>query len=153
LHSPEAQHPEEDVLRQTASIAFHHSAGPGSIDAIAVWGRNHTVASAEDANGYLFEGTLRLHSQTIWTRIENADRTTDLLGAAAPPIESVVGRVQAYTGGYAHRIWSNRWSVAEIGVQGTAYGVPASLTADYGRHPAGVAALLRCQIGRNQIGR
>ena len=148
LHSPEAQHPEEDVLRQTASIAFHHSAGPALIDAIAVWGRNHTIASAENANGYLFEGALRLRAQTIWTRIENADRTTDLLGAAAPAVESVVGRVQAYTGGYAHRIWSNRWSATEIGAQATTYGVPASLTIMYGQHPVGVAAVLHWQIGR-----
>jgi hypothetical protein len=136
------------VLRQTASIAFHHSAAPASIDAIAIWGRNHTIASAENANGYLFEAALRLRAQTVWTRIENADRTSDLLGSAAPAIESVVGRVQAYTGGYAHRIWSNRWSAAQIGAQGTAYGVPASLTMDYGLHPVGVAAVLYWQIGR-----
>ncbi len=148
LHSPEAQHPEEDVLRQTASIAFHHAAASASIDAIGVWGRNHTIASTEDANGYLFEGALRLRAQTVWTRIENADRTTDLLGAAAPAVESVVGRVQAYTGGYAHRIWSNRWSAAEIGAQATTYGVPASLTLIYGQHPVGVAAVLHWQIGR-----
>jgi hypothetical protein len=148
LHSPEAQHPEEDVLRQTASIGFHHSAAHASIDAIAIWGRNHTIASAENANGYLFEGATRLRAQTVWTRIENADRTSDLLGAAAPAIESVVGRVQAYTGGYAHRIWSNRWSLAQIGAQATAYGVPASLTMIYGQHPVGVAALLYWQIGR-----
>jgi hypothetical protein len=61
--------------------------------------------------------------------------------------------VATIIGGCAHRIWSNRWSMAEIGVQGTAYGVPANLTVDYGQHPAGVAALFRCQIGRNQIGR
>ena len=148
LHSPEAQHPEEDVLRQTASIAFHHSLGNAPIDAIADWGRNHTIASTESATGYLFEGALRLRAQTVWTRIENADRTTDLLGAAAPAVESVVGRVQAYTGGYAHRIWSNRWSAAELGAQATAYGVPASLTMIYGQHPVGVAAVLHWQIGR-----
>jgi hypothetical protein len=135
-------------LRQTASIAFHHSLGNAPIDAIADWGRNHTIASTESATGYLFEGALRLRAQTVWTRIENADRTTDLLGAAAPAVESVVGRVQAYTGGYAHRIWSNRWSAAELGAQATAYGVPASLTMIYGQHPVGVAAVLHWQIGR-----
>ncbi len=28
LHSPEQVHPEEDVLRQTASVAYHHAFGP-----------------------------------------------------------------------------------------------------------------------------
>lgn len=148
LHSPEALHPEEDVLRQTASIAWHRSFGENALDMLAIWGRNHTIGTPVNANGYLVEGALSLHQQqTIWMRIENVDRTTDLLGAEAPPEERVVGRVQAYTGGYAHRIWSNTWSAAELGAQGTAYGVPATLTGLYGEHPFGVAAVLHWQIG------
>jgi hypothetical protein len=53
--------------------------------------------------------------QTIWTRLENADRTTDLLGAQAPPIEIVAGRVLALTGGYAHRIFGWQDGSAELG--------------------------------------
>ena len=57
LHSPEAQHPEEGVLRQTASFDYHHRWQAASLDALALWGRNHTIASAENANGYLLEAT------------------------------------------------------------------------------------------------
>lgn len=42
LHSPEALHPAEDVLRQTASIGAHHTWAAAEIDTTAVWGRNHT---------------------------------------------------------------------------------------------------------------
>ena len=151
LHSPEAVHPEEDVLRQTASITYHHAFGSESLNAIAVWGRNHSIGSAENANGYLFEAALRLREkQIIWTRIENADRTTDLLGASAPPVESVIGRVQAYTGGYAHRVWGWQDGSAELGAQFTGYGVPGSLTPLYGQHPVGVAAVLEVRLGKGE---
>jgi hypothetical protein len=148
LHSPEAIHPLEDVLRQTASVSYHHAWAPVTLDATAVWGRNHTIGSAENANGYLAEATLRIKdSHKLWTRVENADRTTDLLGAAAPPVESVVGRVQAYTIGYAHRLW--RWSdgSTELGAQFTGYNTPATLVSLYDEHPVGVAAVFKIQLG------
>ena len=148
LHSPEALHPEEDVLRQTASVAWHRTLGQNALDATAVWGRNHTIGTAVNENSYLVEGALSLRArQTVWMRIENADRTTDLLAANAPPEETVIGRVQAYTGGYAHRIWHNSWSSTELGAQGTAYGVPPSLVALYSQHPFGVAAVLHWRLG------
>lgn len=148
LHSPEAIHPQEDVLRQTASIATHHAWSGAEVDATAVWGRNHTIGTGVNANGYLLEAEVRLREkQSIWTRLENDDRTTDLLGAPAPPEETVVGRVQAYTVGYAHRIWSNDWSSLELGAQPTLYTTPARLIPLYGTHPMGVIALLHWRVG------
>ncbi len=149
LHSPEALRPTEDVLRQTASIAAHHEWSRAEMDATAIWGRNHIIGSDVNANGYLFEAEFRLHQrQSLWTRIEDADRTTDLLGASAPPQETVVGRVQAYTVGYARRIWSNHWSSVELGAQPTLYATPPGLIDLYGAHPYGVAGLLHWRIGR-----
>ena len=86
--------------------------------------------------------------QSIWTRVENADRTTDLLGHAAPPEESVVGRVQAYTGGYAHRVWGNGWSTLELGAQVTLYDTPPRLIPFYGDHPVGAAGVLHWRVGK-----
>ena len=149
LHSPEAQHSSEDVLRQTASIAYHHSWHADSIDALALWGRNHTIDTPTNANGYLFEATAHLHNRhSVWTRIENVDRTTDLLGATAPPEETVIGRVQAFTGGYAHHLYSNKWSTYELGAQGTLYNTPTPLRNLYGDHPAGIAAVLNVHLGK-----
>jgi hypothetical protein len=151
LHSPEQVHPTEDVLRQTASIAYHHKTPAGDLNAIAVWGRNHTTGSPINGSGYLFEAALRPHAnQTIWTRLENADRTTDLLGASAPPVESVVGRVQAYTSGYAHRVYGWQNGSMELGAQWTGYGVPASLVPYYDSHPFGAAAVLAIRLGKDQ---
>jgi hypothetical protein len=149
LHSPEAQHPEEDVLRQTASIAWHHSWQSGSVDALALWGRNHSIGSPTNSNGYLIEATGHLHERhSVWMRIENVDRTTDLLGSSAPPEETVIGRVQAYTGGYAHRLFANSWSVYELGAQGTVYDTPGPLHTLYEDHPAGAAVVLNIHLGK-----
>jgi hypothetical protein len=153
LHSPEAQHPSEDVLRQTASISYHHQwsgeSKPISLDALALWGRNHTIATPENANGYLLEATSHIHNQhSLWSRLENVDRTTDLLGADAPPEESVIGRVQAYTFGYAHHLFSNHWSTYELGAQTTVYNTPTPLRALYGDHPTGEAAVFNIHLGK-----
>jgi hypothetical protein len=149
LHSPEAQHPQEDVLRQTASVAYHRMSQSASLDALGLWGRNHTIDSPTNANGYLFEATAHMRDRhSIWTRIENVDRTTDLLGAAAPPQETVIGRVQAYTAGYAHRLFDNGWSLGEIGAQGTLYDTPVPLRSLYGDHPGGLAAVLSIHVGK-----
>jgi hypothetical protein len=149
LHSPEALHPEENILRQTASLSAHHAWPAVELDATAAWGRNHTDGEDVNANGYLLEVEARLHErQSMWTRIENDDRTTDLLGAAAPPEESVVGRVPAFTFGYAHRIWDNGWSAVELGAQPALYITPARLLPYYGPHPMGVTAVLHWRIGR-----
>jgi hypothetical protein len=142
-------HPQEDVLRQTASIGMHHAWTAVELNAMAIWGRNHTIGTDVNANGYLLEAEARLRAkQALWTRIENDDRTTDLLGAQAPPEESVVGRVQAYTGGYAHRIFSTDWSALELGAQATFYETPPRLLPLYGAHPVGVAGVLHWRIGR-----
>jgi hypothetical protein len=151
LHSPEQYHPEEDVLRQTASLTYHHATALGPLNAIAVWGRNHTTGSPVNANGYLFEAALRPHErQTIWARMENVDRTTDLLGAQAPAVESVVGRVAAFTGGYAHGVGGWRTLGAELGAQFTGYGVPDALTPLYSQHPFGVAGVFMVRLGKGE---
>ena len=149
LHSPEQLHPQEDVLRQTASVAYHHAWPATTLDGLVLWGRNHTIGTPTNANGYLIEGQALLHShQAVWTRIENVDRTTDLLGASAPPEETVIGRVQAYTGGYAYRFLHRSWGTADVGAQATLYDTPTSLRSLYGDHPTGVAAILKFQIGK-----
>ena len=148
LHSPEAVHPEEDVLRQTASIASHYGKR-NTLDATVAWGRNHTVGAAQKWNAYLLEATARLHGgHAVWTRLESADRTSDLLGAAAPEEEFVIGRVQAYTGGYAYTLHKWSFGMAELGAQFTSYATPSRLIPEYGEHPWGVAPFLRFQLGK-----
>ncbi|HSM85484.1 MAG TPA: hypothetical protein VLT16_05010, partial [Candidatus Limnocylindrales bacterium] len=107
LTSPESLHPAGDVQRMTASVIYHRPLHHGSWASMLLWGRNHALDSGENFNGYLAESTLRFAgSNNVWGRIENVDRSTDLLLGKQPEPpgfeERFLARVQAYTVGYDH---------------------------------------------------
>lgn len=148
LHSPEELSPEEDVRRMTASVMYNRRLHRGNWATLALWGRNQGLQERNIGNAYLLESTLRfLDKNNLWTRIENADRTNELLltNGAVPPgfAERYFARVQAYTAGYDREIAKASHMSTALGGQITLYGVPAALQSDYGRHPFGVAMFLR----------
>ena len=87
LTSPEQLHPEDDIQRMTASVSYNRPFRRGSWASTLVWGRNHTLQGGQIANGYLAESTLRFAEHNrVWTRVENVDRTSELLlGKQAEP--------------------------------------------------------------------
>ncbi len=148
LASPEALHPGEDVQRMTASVMYNRNFAHGSWATMLLWGRNHTLPDGENFNGYLAESTLGFATNThVWARIENTDRTTELLlGRNLEPPgfqETFLARVQAYTFGYDRDIKLLPHLATAIGGQMTFYGKPESLTPIYGQHPTGVLVFLR----------
>ncbi len=148
LTSPEAIHPDEDVRRMTASLMYNRPLGRGNWATTLLWGRNSDLNVHQVFNGYLAESTLRfLERNNLWGRVENVDRSTDLLlGGAPEPVnapERFLARVQAYTAGYDREFsWIPRVSTA-LGGQVTFYDQPAFLTPVYGAHPVGFLFLLR----------
>lgn len=113
-----------------------------------LWGRNRTLDTGLVANGYLAESTFRFAERNyIWGRIESADRTNELLlrNQLEPPDfqESIIGRVQAYTAGYAHDVDLIPHVATGIGAQITVYNSPDPLKAEYGKHPVGAVIFLR----------
>jgi len=113
-----------------------------------IWGRNRVLQTGLVWNGYLAESTLQIaQSNYIWGRIENVDRTDELLlkNEFEPPDfhESIIGRVQAYTAGYDHDFALVPHLATALGAQVTLYSTPATLTALYGSHPVGVVAFVR----------
>ncbi|HYL92576.1 MAG TPA: hypothetical protein VEW69_05405, partial [Alphaproteobacteria bacterium] len=148
LTSPEQLHPAEDTQRMTASVMYNRKVGGGNWASTLLWGRNHGLQSGESSNGYLAESTLELaHANAIWGRIENADRTNELLlgKAAQQPgfAERALARIQAYTVGYDHDFKLLAHVATAVGGQVTAYGKPDFLTLLYGQHPVGVVLFLR----------
>ncbi len=148
LSSPEQLHPNEDVRRMTASVMYNRLFRDGSWSSLLLWGRNHILQSGENFNGYLLESTLRFAKrEAVWTRIENVDRTTELLlGKQPEPAafdETFLARIQAYSVGYDHDFpLVPRLSTA-LGAQVTLYGKPGFLTPLYGDRPAGFIVFLR----------
>ena len=138
----------------TASVMYNRPLENGNWSSLLLWGRNHALASALNTNGYLLESTLRFaQHNNVWTRIENVDRTTDLLlgGRPEPPAfeENFLARLQGYTFGYDREFaWFPGVSTA-IGGQITLYGKPQSLTPLYGQHPTGGVLFFRVRPAAN----
>jgi len=148
LTSPEALFPNENIRRMTASIIYNRPISRGNWASMALWGRNQSLQDGNVGNGYLLESTLRfLDKNNVWTRIENADRTNELLSGEtflpANFTERYVSRVQAYTAGYDRDIGHIPHLSTALGAQLTWYGVPSILQAAYGNHPIGIVAFLR----------
>jgi hypothetical protein len=148
LYSPEALAPLEDLRRMTASVEYNRPLRRGNWASMALWGRNQNPSGGNVGNSYLLESTLRFRERNYaWTRIENVDRTTELLVGENPEppgfSERFFTRVQAYTAGY-EREWGHipHLSTA-LGGQFTWYGVPAILKPIYGAHPVGGILFVR----------
>ena len=148
LTSPEALHPGEDIQRMTASLMYNRPIRGGNWASTLLWGRNSVLGRHLVLNGYLAESTLRFRERNyVWGRIENVDRTTELLLDGHPEPagfeESFLGRVQAYTAGYDREFnWIPHLSTA-VGGQVTFYGKPGVLTPEYGKLPVGGVVFVR----------
>jgi hypothetical protein len=148
LHAPEALFPAEDIRRMTASVLYNRPLRQGNWALLLLWGRNQSLLDGNVGNSYLLESTLRfLRRNSAWTRIENVDRTNELLIGEnpLPPgfVERYFARVQAYTAGYDRNLGQVPHLSTAIGGQVTWYGVPDVLRAIYGAHPVGVVAFVR----------
>lgn len=148
LTSPEALHPEEDIQRMTASLMYDRPLAGGNWSSTLLWGRNHSLETGLVWNGYLAESTVRFAERNyIWGRIENVDRTSELLlwnqFEPAKFQESILGRVQAYTAGYDHDVDVFSHVQTAVGVQLTVYSTPTSIKALYGSRPVGAVLFVR----------
>ncbi len=148
LHSPEVLFPTEDLRRITASLMYNRPLRHGNWASLILWGRNQSLLDGNVGNSYLLESTLRfLRKNSAWTRIENADRTNELLIGENPLPpgfeERYFARVQAYTAGYDREVGSVARLSGAVGAQATWYGVPDVLKSTYGAHPVSVTMFFR----------
>jgi hypothetical protein len=174
--SPEALYPGENQQRQTASIMYNHPFGShsnaahhnipampgmdmstpatGNWSTTLLWGRTKSLTDNSKENSYLLESLLNFHTRNyVWTRIENAGRSNELLippGSPLPPdfTESPIGHVAAYTFGYDRDYRVAPHLLAAPGAQFTTYTTPQPLVSTYGPHPWGVAAFVRFRIAK-----
>lgn len=151
IHSPEQLFPLENQRRMTASIMYNrplHSLGLDNWTSSLIWGRTRTGSDNLIQNSYLLESLLHLASRnSLYTRIENVDRTTELLldEQPVPPDfhEEPAGRVQAYTIGGDHDFALIPHLASALGAQVTTYTAGSRLEPVYGSHPVGVSFFLR----------
>jgi hypothetical protein len=148
LTSPEQLFPNENQARTTASIMYNRPFKTGNLASTAVWGRTRSIPDNGKENSYLLEATLQFLSHNfVWTRMENAGRSNELLIGEnpLPPgfAESPLTHVQAYTFGYDREFNFVPHLASAIGSQVTVYGVGAPLQPIYGTDPIGVNIFVR----------
>jgi hypothetical protein len=152
LHSPEALNPGSDQKRQTASVMYNRPlANDGNWVTSLIWGRTREVPGHLVENSYLLESTLRFARRNYaFTRLEVADRTTELIWGERPLPpgfdEQSAGRVQAYTFGYDRDIGRLSHLDSALGAQATLYKPGSQLRPVYGADPAGFVLFLRLRL-------
>ena len=127
IASPEDLFPDENQERMTASAMYNRPFHNGNWASSLIWGRTRSLADNSKFNSYAFESTLRFATHNhAWTRIENAERSSELLLGEnpLPPnfTEMPIGRVQGYTVGYDRGFDFVPHFSSAIGVQATVYG-------------------------------
>jgi hypothetical protein len=151
IASPEALFPDEDQARTTASVMYNRPFKDGNWASTALWGRTRSLTDSSKENSYLLESLLRFKSSNyVWTRLENAGRSNELVnGANVLPAnfqEEPIGHVQAYTVGYDRDINLIPHVRSAIGGQVTAYGVANALKPIYGTDPVGFVMFVRFRL-------
>jgi hypothetical protein len=148
LTSPEQIFPSENQARTTASIMYNRPLRNGNLASTVLWGRTLSIPDNAKENSYLLESTLRFDTRNyVWTRMENAGRSNELLIGENPlPLgfsESPLTHVQAYTFGYDRDFGLIPHLASAIGTQVTLFGVGTPLKPIYGSDPIGVNVFLR----------
>jgi len=176
--SPEALYPHEDQQRQTASAMYHHTftSQPMKMDQMPgmsmganssmrmmreprtdlattlVWGRTRSLSDNSKENSYLAEALLRFANRNyVWTRIENAGRSNELLLTPGTPlpegfVESPIGHVAAYTFGFDRDILLAKHILVAPGAQMTVYRTPTALRSTYGDTPTAEQFFIRVRV-------
>ena len=155
LRSPEAQEPNTDIRRSTASIQYNRPFHRGNWAAAFVWGRNHLSGGGENANlnGYTAESTVNfLDKNYFYTRLELVDKN-ELL---RPSDRTLLGitqdhpsfRIGAYTFGGVRDIWTSDRVSLGIGSDLTFYSKPAILDRIYGTNPVSWKLFFRIRPGK-----
>ncbi len=159
IHSPESLLPGEDQARQTASLMWNRvlkthgdpmpgmtmpDVAKGNWSTTLLWGRTRSLATGLTEDSWLLESLLTLRRNAWWTRVEVADRTTELLRSGVA--EASAGRVQAYTLGYDRDFRPLPHLRAAPGAQFTLYRAPDPLASVYGRTPFGAVAFVRFRL-------
>ncbi|HEY3252060.1 MAG TPA: hypothetical protein VGK25_13200 [Ignavibacteria bacterium] len=123
-----------DVVKRSASVLYSKKINSKSnIDISLIWGQNKdNYAGAQ--NSYLAEAEFYISGNSIYTRLENVEKTRHDLGIEdLPYTRELIG---AYTLGYKRKILSFVGLDLNAGLQGTIYSTPNDLKDLYGKNPA-----------------
>jgi len=142
LHSPEAQEPEGDERRTTATVQYAH----GGLSTTFGWAlKNKSPGRALSA--FMAEANYDLtRHHTVFGRIENI-ANDELFPDPASPLHDRKFRVTRFEGGYAYRLPLTGPLGLALGGSLAAYAKPAALDAAYGDAPVSYTLFARLSLG------
>lgn len=150
--SPEVLHPDENVLRTTASVT-HINEMPGEnrfLSSTAAWGFNDS--EDHDEHSFLLESNLQLDRFAAYGRYEFVQKSSGELGLSQFD-ENVLWNINALTVGANYvivRKWKTNFS---LGAQGSISIAPPDLDATYGDNPLSAEIYLRVSPTLMRTGR
>src|SRR5438067_8264216 len=158
LRSPEAQEPNADIRRATASVQYNRPFTRGNWASSLIWGRNHVSepGAVRNLNSYTFESTVNfLAKNYLYTRLELVDKD-ELL---RPSDRALLGitqdhpsfRIGAYTFGGARDIWEMDKVSLAVGSDLTFYSKPSILDPVYGQRPVSWKLFFRVRPGKMEM--
>ncbi|MDQ3919843.1 MAG: hypothetical protein M3348_15355 [Acidobacteriota bacterium] len=155
LRSPEAQEPDADIRRASASVQYNRAFDRGNWASALVWGRNHVSepGHAHNLNAYTFESTVNfLDKNYLYTRLELVDKD-ELLRPSDRALLGIVEehprfRIGAYTAGFARDIRDTEKVSLAVGSDVTFYSKPAILDPVYGQRPVSWKLFFRIRPGK-----
>jgi len=135
-----------DVIRRTASLLYAREINSKSrIDVSLIWGQNKDgVAGAQ--NSFIEEAEYYISGNSIYTRIENVEKTRHELGIEDRGADKEF--VGAYTLGYKRKLFNFAGLDLNAGLQGTIYSVPSDIQSYYGKSPVSYQVYLSVIPGR-----
>jgi hypothetical protein len=146
-----------DAPQQGSAPAMNMTPEPTTdLSTTILWGRTRSLTDNSKENSYLLEALLRFASTNyLWTRLENAGRSNELLLTPRSPLppafpssfqETPIGHVAAYTLGYDHDIPLGPHLLAAPGAQLTLYRTPELLRQTYGNTPTAETFFIRFRL-------
>jgi hypothetical protein len=160
LRSPEAQEPDVDIRRTTASLQYNKTFDRGNWASAFIWGGNHASSPGEihNLNGYTVESTVNfLDKNYLYTRLELVDKNELLQNELLRPSDrALLGitddhpsfRIGAYTFGGVRDLWNTNKVSFAIGSDLTFYSKPSILDGIYGSHPVSWKLFFRVRPGK-----
>ena len=107
ITSPEGLFPDENQERMTASAMYNRPLHNGNWASSLIWGRTRSLEDNSIFNSYALESTLRFLTRNhVWTRIENAERSNELLLGENPLPPNFQGNTDRASAGIYCRIRS-----------------------------------------------
>lgn len=138
LNSPEVAHPDEDVVRTTASAIHQHNiTDTRFISTSLIYGLNHKKHDGETANEHSItaETNFQMDKTGIYGRYEFVQKSTEEIALENAGLPKSLYNVSAVTLGINRRILQVAKTDLSVGVQASLNFIPNDLERIYGNTP------------------